>query len=82
MHPEGVEVVFGTDRLLLAGDGVVLVPGSSSYRLVSGGSYPRLLVVVGTRPDSDADPQGPEPHAVPVGGDEAAGHEGDVAGEE
>ena len=30
MHPEGAEVVFGRDRLLLAGDGVVLVPTSSS----------------------------------------------------
>ena len=82
MHPEGVEVVFGTDRLLLAGDGAVLVPTSSSYRLESLGCNPRLLVVVGSRPDSGAGPQGPEPHAVPVGGDEAAGHEGDVAGEE
>ena len=26
MHPEGAEVVFGTDRLPLAGDGIVLVP--------------------------------------------------------
>ena len=33
MHPEGAEVVFGTDRLHLAGNGVVLVPTSSSYRL-------------------------------------------------
>ena len=34
MHPEGAKVVFGTDRVLLAGDGVVsLVPTSSSYRL-------------------------------------------------
>ena len=33
MHPEDAEVVFGTDRLPLAGDGVVLVPTSSSYRL-------------------------------------------------
>ena len=31
MHPEGVEIVFGTDRLQLAGDGVVLIPTSSSY---------------------------------------------------
>ena len=82
MHPEGAEVVFGTDRLLLAGDGVVLVPALSSYRLESRGSDPRLLVVVGTRLDSGADPQGPEPHAVPVGDDEAAGREGDEAGEE
>ena len=77
-----MEVVFGTDRLLLAYDGAVLVPTSSSYRLESRGSDPRLLVVVGTRPNSVAGPQGPEPHAVPVGGDEAAGHEGDVAGKE
>ena len=26
VHPEGAEVVFHTDRLLLNGDGVVLVP--------------------------------------------------------
>ena len=58
MHPEGVEVVFGTDRLLLADDGAVLVPTSSSYRLESRGSDPRLLVVVGTRSDSGA-PKGP-----------------------
>ena len=82
MHPEGVEVVFGTDRLLLADDGAVLVPTSSSYHLESRGSDPRLLVVVGTRPDPGAGPQGPEPHAVPVGGDEAAAHERDMAGEE
>ena len=73
MHPEGTEVVFGTDRLLLAGDGVVLVPTSSSYKLEARGSDPRLLVVVGTRNGSGADPQGPEPHEVPVGGDEATG---------
>ena len=30
MQPEGAEVVFGTDRLLLAGDGVVPVPTSST----------------------------------------------------
>ena len=82
MHPEGAEVVFRTDRLLLAVDGVVLVPTSSSYRLESRGSDSRLLVVVGTRLDSGAGPQGPEPHAVPVGGDEAAGREGDEAVEE
>ena len=74
--------VFGTDRLLLTGDGVVLVPTSSSYRLESRGSDLRLLVVVGTRLDSGADPQGSEPHAVPVGGDEEAGRDGGVAGEE
>ena len=82
MHPEGAEVVFGTDRLRLAGDGVVFVPTSSSYRLESRGSDPRLLVVVGTRLESGAGPQRPEPHAVPVGGDEAVGREGDEAGEE
>ena len=85
MHPGGVEVVFrehGTDRLLLADDSAVLVPTSSTYRLESRGGDPRLLVVVGTRQDSGAGHQGPEPHAVPVGGDEATGHEGDVAGEE
>ena len=82
MHPEGAEVVFGTDRLLLAGDGVVFVPTSSSNRLESRGSDPRLLVVVGTRLDLGAGPQGPEPHAVPVDRDEAAGRQGDEAGEE
>ena len=81
MHPEGAELVFGTDRLLLAGDGVVLVPTSSSYRLESPGDDPRLLVVVDTRLDLDADPQGSEPHAVPVGGDEEAGHDFDAARE-
>ena len=30
VHPEGAEVVFGTDRLLLAGDGVVLAPTSGT----------------------------------------------------
>ena len=85
MNPEGVEVVFGehgTDRLLLAHDSAVLVRTSSSYRLESRGGDPRLLVVVGTHQDSGASHRGPEPHAVPVGGDEAAGHEGDVAGKE
>ena len=82
MHPEGAEVVFGTDRMLLAGDGVVLVPTSSSYRLESRGGDLRLLVVVGTRLDSGADPQGSEPHAVPRGGDKEAGHDGDAVGEE
>ena len=55
MHPENAEIVFGTDRLLLAGDGVVLLPTSSSYRLESRGSNPRLLPLVGTRLDSGAD---------------------------
>ena len=82
MHPEGAEVLFGTDRLLLAGDGVVFVPTCSSYRLESRGGDLRLLVVVGTRLDTGADPQGSEPHAVPVGGDEEAGHDGDAVGEE
>ena len=82
IHPEGAEVVFGTDRLLLAGDGVVLAPTSGSYRLESRGSDPRLLVVVGTRLASGARPQAPEPHTVPVGGDEAAGRDSDEAGEE
>ena len=54
MQPEGAEVVFSTEGLLLAGDGVVLVPTSSSYRLASRGSDHRLLVVVGTRLDSGA----------------------------
>ena len=81
LHPEGAEVVSGTDRLPLAGDGVVLVPTSSSYRLESRGGDLRLLVVVGTRLDTGADPQGSE-HAVPVGGDEEAGHDGDAVGQE
>ena len=38
-------------------------------------------MVVGTRLDSGADPQGSGPHAVPVWGDEAAGRDGDAAGE-
>ena len=33
LHPEGAEVVFDADRLLLTGDGGVLVPTTSSYRL-------------------------------------------------
>ena len=71
MHPEGAEVVFGADRLRLAGDGVVLVPTSSSYRLESRGGDLKLLVVVGTRLGESAAPQGSE-HVVPVGGDEQA----------
>ena len=78
MHPEGAQVVFGTDRLLLAGDGVVL----SSYRLESRGGDLSLLLVVGTRLGSGADPQGSELHAVPVGGDAEARHDGDAVGEE
>ena len=49
LHPEGAEVVFNTDRLPLAGDGLVLVPTSGSYRLESRGGDLRLLVLVGTR---------------------------------
>ena len=87
MHPERMGVVFredGTDRLLLAVDGAVLVPTSSSYRLVSRAGNPRLLVVVGTRREAGTGPQGPEPCAVAVGGGEAAGasttHEVETAG--
>ena len=82
MHHEGAEVVVGTDRLLRAGDGSVLVPTYSSYRLESCGTDPRLLVVVGKLLDSGAGPQGPEPHTVPVGEIEAAGCEGDKGGKE
>ena len=81
MHPEGAEVVFGADRLLLAGDGVVLVPTSSSYRLESRGGDLKLLVVVGTRLDASAAPQGSE-HAVPVRGDEETSRDGDEVGHE
>ena len=81
MHTEGAEVVFGTDRLLLAGDGVLLVPTSSSYRLEGRGGDLKLLVVVGTCLDAGAAPQGSE-HAVPVGGDEEAGRDSDEVGQE
>ena len=81
VHPEGAEVVFGADRLLLTGDGAVLVPTSSTYRLESRGGDLKLLVVVGTRLDESAAPQGSE-HAVPVGGDEEAGRDGDEVGQE
>ena len=81
VHPEGAEVVFGVDRLLLTGDGVVLVPTSSSYRLESRGGDLKLLVVVGTRLDESAAPHGSE-HAVPVGSDEETGHDGDEVGQE
>ena len=81
VHPEGAEVVFGADRVLLTGDGVVLVPTSSSYRLESRGGDLKLLVVVGTRLDESAAPQGSE-HAVPVGGDEEAGRGGNEVGQE
>ena len=76
LHPEGPEVVFGTNRLPLARDGVVVVPTPSSYRLESRSGDLRLLVVVGTRLDTGADPQGSE-HAVRQGVDEEAGHDGD-----
>ena len=79
MHPEGAEVVFDTDRLLLASDGVVLVPTSSRYRLEGRGGDLKLLVVVGTRLDASAALQGSE-HAVPVGGDEETGRDGDEVG--
>ena len=81
VHPEGAEVVFGADRLLLTGDGAVLVPTSSSYRLESRGGDLKLLVVVGTRLDESAAPQGSE-HAFPVGSDEEAGRDGDEVGQE
>ena len=81
VHPEGAEVGFGADRLLLTGDGVVLVPTSSSYRLESRGGDLKLLVVVGGRLDESAAPQGTE-HAVPVGSDEKAGRHGDKVGQE
>ena len=81
MRAEGAEVVSGADRLLLAGDGVVLVPTSSSYRLESRGGDLKLLVVVGTCLDASTAPQGSE-HAVPVGGDEEAGRDADEVGQE
>ena len=81
VHPEGAEVVFGADRLLLTGDGVVLVPTTSSYRLESRGGDLKLVVVVGTRFDESAAPQGSE-HAVPLGSDEEAGRDGDEVGQE
>ena len=81
VHPEGAEVVFGADRLLLTGDGAVLVPTSSSYRLESRGGDLKLVVVVGTLLDESAAPQGSD-HAVPVGGDEEVGRDGDEVGQE
>ena len=87
MHPGGMEVVFGEKGrhcLLLAVDSTVLVPTTSSYRLVSRGGDPRLLVVVGTRREAGTGHQGPEKCAVTVRQDEAAGasagHEGEIAG--
>ena len=81
VHREGAQVVFDGDRLLLTGDGAVLVPTSSSYRIESRGGDLKLLVVVGTRLDESAAPQGSE-HAIPVGGDEEAGRGGDEVGQE
>ena len=81
VHPEGAEVVFDADRLLLTGDGAVLVPNSSSYRLESRGGDLKLLVVVGTRLDESAASQGSK-HAFPVGADEEAGRGGDEVGQE
>ena len=81
LHHEGAEVVFDADRLLLTGDGAVLVPTTSSYRLESRGGDLKLLVVVGTRLDGSAAPQGSE-HAIPVGGDEEASRGGDGVGQE
>ena len=81
LHREGAEVVFDADRLLLTGDGAVLVPSTSSYRLESRGGDLKLLVVVGTRLDGSAAPRGSE-HAIPVGGDEEAGRGGDGVGQE
>ena len=81
LHPEGAEVVFDAERLLLTGDGAVLVPTTSSYRLESRGGDLKLLVVQGTRLDGSAAPQGSE-HAIPVGGDGEAGRGGDGVGQE
>ena len=81
VHPEGAEVMFGADRLLLTGDGVVLVPTSSSYRLESRGGDLKLLVVVGTRLDESTAPQGSE-NAVPVRSDQEAGRDCDEVGQE
>ena len=81
VHPEGAEIVFSTDRLLLTGDGAVLLPTSRSYRLESRGGDLKLLVVVGTHLDESTAPQGSE-HTVPVGGDEEAGRDGDEVGQE
>ena len=58
VHPEGAEVVFSADCLLLTGDGVVLVPTPSSYRLESRCGDLKLLVVMGTRLDESAPPPG------------------------
>ena len=68
--------------MLLAVDSAVLVPTSTTYRLVSRGGDPGLLVVVGSRQESGTGHQGPEPRPVTVGEDEAAGHESDIAEDE
>ena len=81
MHHGGAEVMFCTDCLLLADDGVVLVPTSSSYRLESRGGDPKLVVVVGTRLDASATPKGSE-HAVLMEGDAETGCDGDEVGQE
>ena len=81
MHPEGAEVVFGADHVLLAGVCVVLVPTSSSYRLEGRGGDLKLLVVVGTRLGESAALQGSE-HAVPVGSDEEADRDRGEVGQE
>ena len=73
--------MFGADRLLLTGDGVVLIPTTCSYRPESRGSDLKLLVVVSTRLEESAAPQGSE-HAVPVGSDEEAGRDRDEVGQE
>ena len=87
MHPEGIEVVFGEDStscMALAADNAVLLPTSSSYRLVSSGGDPRLLVVVGTRQEADTGHRGAEQCAVAVEEEEAAGasvgHEDETEG--
>ena len=88
LHPEGMEAMFGEDRmnrLLLAVDRAVLIPISSSDRLNRGGD-PRLLVVVGTRQEADTGHREPEQCAVAVREDRAAcmsaGHECEAAGDD
>ena len=81
LHRDGAEVVFDADRLLLTGDGAVLLPTTSSYRLESRSGDLKLLVVEGTRLNGSAAPQGSE-DAIPVGGDEEAGRGGDGVGQE
>ena len=79
--PRGCRGRVRRGPLLLAGDGVVLVPTSSSNRLESRGGDLKLVVVVGTRLGESAAPEGSE-HAVPVGGDEKAGRDGDEVWQE